>query len=248
MDNSFNDMKNKYKEEMLKTYAKSGSKDVPAAPVQSREEYIKQEFEEIPQKFTSGIEESEGLIIPETEKTQTAPPSNTGNTGNRPNVNNQTAPSSNTGNTGNRPNVNNQNIQSYNAGNTMNDKIEGQGKLVVSVKTAKGSIPVSGAFVIIGRDNGTGREEVIYTLETDQNGLTPLVSLETPTLIPGSETDKSYEKYNITVSADGYFSMQYIDVPVFSNIKAIQNVSLVAMPTVMPPNADTTIVYSENQR
>ena len=108
----------------------------------------------------------------------------------------------------------------------------GMGGIVVRVTTASGAIPLEDALVTIS-EYGTGSGgDIVATLRTDSSGLTEKISLPTPpkslSLSPGN--GKSYSSYVIEVKRDGYNTQQYINVPVFDGVIAVQNADLVPLP------------------
>lgn len=112
----------------------------------------------------------------------------------------------------------------------MNDT--GIGGIVVRVTTASGAIPLEDALVTI-REYRTGSGgDIVATLRTNSSGLTEKVSLSAPpkslSLTPGN--GKSYSSYIIQVEKDGYNTQQYINVPVFDGVVAVQNADLVPLP------------------
>ncbi len=112
----------------------------------------------------------------------------------------------------------------------MNDT--GMGGLVVRVTTASGAIPLEDAMVTVS-DYATGSGgNIVATLRTNSSGLTEKISLPTPpksmSLSPGN--GKSYSSYIIEVQKEGYNNQQYINVPVFDGVIAVQNADLVPLP------------------
>ncbi len=111
----------------------------------------------------------------------------------------------------------------------MNDT--GMGGVVVRVTTASGAIPLEDALVTV-REYRTGNGgDIVATLRTNSSGLTEKISLPAPprsmSLSPGN--GKSYSSYIIQVDKDGYNMQQYINVPVFVGIVAVQNADLVPL-------------------
>lgn len=112
----------------------------------------------------------------------------------------------------------------------------GTGYLRVRASTANGALPVEGASVIVISDNENGEGgTVIATLRTDSSGLTPTISVAAPpkslSLKPRSP-EKPYSTVNIQVTADGYYTVENVGVPVFDGTLSQQNVNLI-------PRSDT---------
>lgn len=106
------------------------------------------------------------------------------------------------------------------------------GGIVVRVTTASGAIPIEDALVTIS-EYGTGNGgDIVATLKTNSSGLTEKISLPAPprsmSLSPGN--GKSYSSYVIEVQKDGYNNQQYINVPVFDGVIAVQNADIVPLP------------------
>ena len=106
----------------------------------------------------------------------------------------------------------------------------GSGQLTVKVSEGGVTLPIRGAVVTVsGRlsdDIGGG---IIYTLRTDESGLTETVSLPAPdaaaSLSPGG--DSPYGVYDIRVTAPGYLSAENAGTQIFDGVTAIQYFSLI---------------------
>lgn len=103
------------------------------------------------------------------------------------------------------------------------------GYLIVKVSTASGAIPVEAVNVII-----QGKEEenknVLLSLLTDRNGLTPKITLPAPSKelsSAPSPASKPYSTYNIDVYKEGYYPQHYNGVPIFDGITAVQNARII---------------------
>ncbi len=112
----------------------------------------------------------------------------------------------------------------------MNDT--GTGGIVVRVTTASGAIPLEDALVTVREYKSGSGGDIVATLRTNSSGLTEKISLPAPprsmSLSPGN--GKSYSSYLIQVDKDGYGMQQYINVPVFDGVVAVQNADLVPLP------------------
>lgn len=109
---------------------------------------------------------------------------------------------------------------------------KGVGYMQISVNSANGAIPLKDATVRIYEYNPetvASNGGLIKTLKTDRQGRAELVSLSAPprssSLYPNSQ--RGYSTYNVEAYLDGYYPQQYINVPIFDGITAIQNISLV---------------------
>ena len=126
------------------------------------------------------------------------------------------------------------------------------GKLTVSVRQARGALPVEGASVIItGAEEG--KEGVLYILETDRSGNTPSVSLPAPpaenSLTPGFPGAVS-SSYHILTDKPGYIGVRNLYVPIYDGVTAIQNVTFVPLPagSESVPYPSDVLRYNENDR
>jgi hypothetical protein len=111
----------------------------------------------------------------------------------------------------------------------------GYGYMIVRVTTARGAIPLEGATVTVQNydpEFEKGRGDVIAVYTTGDSGLTEKFSLPAPSgalsMSPGN--GKSYESYILTVTKGGYYRQEYVNVPVFEGITAIQNVDMIPLP------------------
>lgn len=110
----------------------------------------------------------------------------------------------------------------------------GRGGLVVRVSTARGAIPLEGARVDVRSMDGaldTGRSDVIASLVSGRDGNTEPISLPAPprsaSLSPGN--GKPYATYIVEVTLEGYARQEYLDVPIFDGILAVQPADLIPL-------------------
>ena len=103
------------------------------------------------------------------------------------------------------------------------------GSISVRAYTASGALPVADATVRISGAEEANRD-VIHSLITDRDGITPTVILPAP-LKEFSETpnprEAPYAIYDIEVSKDGYFTKKIDSVPIFSGVYSLQPVSMI---------------------
>ena len=111
----------------------------------------------------------------------------------------------------------------------------GYGYVIVRVTTARGAIPLEGATVAVKNydpEFEKGRGDIIAVYTTNSSGLTERFALPAPprelSMAPGN--GKSYQTYNLTVTKDGYADQEYISMPVFEGITAIQSADMVPLP------------------
>ena len=107
---------------------------------------------------------------------------------------------------------------------------ESLGYLIVRVSTARGAIPLQNATVSV-RGSTTQNSGIIYSLETDESGLTPKLPLPAPprnnSLSPNGEV--AFSLWNIDVFSKGFVSAHYLNVPVYSEITSVQSAELVPL-------------------
>ena len=116
---------------------------------------------------------------------------------------------------------------------------EGTGYLVVQVTTAKGAIPLSGAFVSISRDEKGGA--LLYQLTTGANGLTPHIPLSAPSRTESQVPSDvpPYSTYNLTVKSRDYGTVNYNHVPIFDGVTAFQQADLIPLAANGSPDGFT---------
>ena len=116
------------------------------------------------------------------------------------------------------------------------------GRLLVSVTTALGALPVEGAQVLIyANQEGGADRNVLYSLRTDCSGQTPRVLL--PTVAEGlSEVPNQptpYSTYSVVVRKDGYYNAEENEVPIFEGITSIQPMDLIPLSEYGSPDSAT---------
>ena len=103
------------------------------------------------------------------------------------------------------------------------------GTLTVRTYTASGALPVKNSLIRI-----TGVDEsnrfIDFTLLTDEDGVTRLISLPTPdkglSTAPGAP-QIPYAIYNIEASADGYYTKRINNVAIFPGINSSQAINMI---------------------
>ena len=109
-----------------------------------------------------------------------------------------------------------------------NSSTENIGYLVVRVSTARGAIPLENATVSV-RGTSAQSSDIIYSLETDESGLTPRLPLPAPPKSNSLSPDQStpYSLWSIDVFKKGYVTARYESVPVYPEITSVQNAELI---------------------
>lgn len=110
----------------------------------------------------------------------------------------------------------------------------GQGLLLIHATTARGAIPLEGALVNVRNylpDGTEGRGDVIATRVTDRDGNTDPILLPAPARQNSMKPNggPTYTPYNVDVYLEGYFGQNYINVPIFDGITAIQPVDMIPL-------------------
>lgn len=117
---------------------------------------------------------------------------------------------------------------------------EGTGFLVVQVTTANSAIPLAGAQVTVSRGAAEG-SDVLYELQTGNDGKTPRVALPTPSRTQSQRPGlvPPFSTYHIAVALEGYERAEYNEVPIFDGIIAMQQADLVPVPQNRYPDGFT---------
>ena len=106
-----------------------------------------------------------------------------------------------------------------------------KGFLGVTTFAAGRILPVSGANVYVSQIED-GREKLLYSLITDENGNTPIVSIDAPDIELSEEPGNTqpFAICNIRVIKDNFFKTVIKDVQVFAKRITIQNVDMTPLP------------------
>ena len=115
----------------------------------------------------------------------------------------------------------------------------GTGYLVVQVTTAKGAIPLSGAFVSISRDEKGG--VLLYQLTTGADGRTPRTPLPAPSRAESQSPSAipPFATYDLVVTSRGYGTVNYDHVPIFDGVTAFQQADLIPLAANGSPDGFT---------
>lgn len=106
------------------------------------------------------------------------------------------------------------------------------GKLGIRAFSANSAYPVAGAFVTVRKKKGD-TVETVAVLETDESGLTPLITLEAPpkslSLSPGDD-GVPYSLYDVEINGDGYYTVMARDVQIYPDTTSILPVNMIPLP------------------
>ncbi len=117
--------------------------------------------------------------------------------------------------------------------NTQQAEGQSMGFLTVRVSTAGGAVPLENASVNI-RGGDVDNSNIIFSLTTNSDGLTPTVALATSPRSASESPSSSvppYVAYNVDVFAKGYAPAFFHNVPIFEGINSVQ-------PAVLLPSVE----------
>jgi len=113
----------------------------------------------------------------------------------------------------------------------MTEPMSTGGFLQISVRSAGGALPVPDVSVTVSDGAPESSGGILYSTKTGRDGLTPVFPLPAPprslSMTPGDPAP--YGVYNITVSKEGYETVENIGVPIFDGILSTQPVLLVPL-------------------
>ena len=124
----------------------------------------------------------------------------------------------------------------------MEAQTQNYGRLLVSVTTALGALPVEGAQVLIFSEAANGENRnVLYSLRTDASGQTPRVLLKTvpQALSEAPGTSSPYTTYSVSVRKNGYYYAEENEVPIFEGVTSIQPMDLIPVSEYGSPDSST---------
>ena len=105
----------------------------------------------------------------------------------------------------------------------------GEGYLIISAVSANEALPIEGARVYI-KGNDEQNKDFIFSTTTDESGLTEIIALKTPdkelSLSPNNKN--TFASINMSVSKDGYYTREFLHVPVFDGVTSLQRINLIA--------------------
>lgn len=121
------------------------------------------------------------------------------------------------------------------------------GWISVNVRTAENASPVENASVVITSMNN-GNLIFEATGVTDESGQIKKIALPAPSASLSLDSEnliKPYSVYDISVYADGFFRERSVDVPVFAGITSVQQFNMVPLPLYMTENDETITYYNQ---
>ena len=124
------------------------------------------------------------------------------------------------------------------------------GWISVNVRTAENASPVENASVVITSMNN-GNLIFEATGVTDESGQIKKIALPAPSASLSLDSEnliKPYSVYDISVYADGFFRERSVDVPVFAGITSVQQFNMVPLPLYMTENDETITYYNQEPK
>ena len=108
---------------------------------------------------------------------------------------------------------------------------ENFGNIRIRTYTAAGALPIDGVLVkIYGADEYN--RDVMYSLITDENGITKEISLPAPprgySAAPGAK-EMPYSVYNVELSKSGFYPKRIDNVPIFNGIDAVLPIEMIPL-------------------
>ena len=127
------------------------------------------------------------------------------------------------------------------------------GTLSIRTYTAGGALPVPGSIIrIIGVDEDNSTIE--YSLMTDIDGITPLITLPAPDVLQSqspSPTEAPFSQYDIVITNEGFYTKKIHNVPIFDGINSIQQVNMIPLSETNNksdfPRNNLDVVIKENR-
>ena len=118
----------------------------------------------------------------------------------------------------------------------MPDPATSSAVLRVVVTTALGALPLADASVTVSTAaNQAGERTLLYSVRTDQNGMTPPMELSTPpsnSMAPDSGTP--FSLYTVEVAKEGYTPLTALHIAMFPGIPAVLPVALTPLEENQP--------------
>jgi len=103
------------------------------------------------------------------------------------------------------------------------------GQLQIRTATGNQAIPIAGAVVTVTNTDDDSRPIVLVT---DKSGLTPVIDLPAKdrALSLSPDNPSPFTAYHIIVTADGYLTKEFPNIPIYGGVTAIQSVTMVPVP------------------
>ena len=128
------------------------------------------------------------------------------------------------------------------------------GNIKVRTYAASGALPIEGVLVKIYGSDENNRDSV-YSLITDENGITKELSLPAPpraySSAPGAN-ESPYSVYNVELTKNGFYPKRIDNVPIFNGINAILPIEMIPLSygtdgsVIKQGNLNSTIYENEH--
>lgn len=122
------------------------------------------------------------------------------------------------------------------------------GNVIIKVGTADRLIPVEGAKVFIAQRNPNQNDTILATRNTDRNGETGFVTIETPekslSISPGNELP--FTSVDIRIEHPGYYPHYISDAQIFADTQSVQNVNLIPLAIPTEKITDNIFITPQN--
>lgn len=118
------------------------------------------------------------------------------------------------------------------------------GYLTIQARTANDTIPIEGVQIRVLDDEGRN----VYELRTDENGETPIVSLETvekSLSLDAYYTGEPYVSYDVFARSAGFDSIHVSGIPIYEGERAILPLTLVPMQEAQRSYGMTEIIIGK---
>lgn len=118
------------------------------------------------------------------------------------------------------------------ANDSAKDNLQGKGYMQIFTTSANRAIPLGNVLLRIyeyNPDSLASNGVLVKAVKTDGQGKTPPIELSAPARASSLYPNKSkgYSSYNIEAYLENYYPQQYINVPIFDGITAIQYINLI---------------------
>ena len=123
------------------------------------------------------------------------------------------------------------------------------GLLRIRAFSASEAIPIEGVNVLI-TGNGEVSGDIVYSTETDMDGLSKTVKLPTPSIaysLNPNPKEQPYSTYDIKATKDGYQDKTILNVAIFADREAILPINMIPTDMNDYPLGNSTSRVSENE-
>ena len=111
--------------------------------------------------------------------------------------------------------------------------MENSGLLRVRVYTSQAELPLEGATVVVTREGGAGKYELLSVQTTDSSGLIRPVKIATPGTGQSTSPGRGPEGFtlcNVWAEHPGYAMLEAEGVQIFPGVETVQDMELIPLP------------------